>query len=74
MNDIASLYEEQLMLERGTLLAHLHIDKLTPHNAILQTFFNAVANIDKQEYLHQNYVTEISSHIFICATGLLVRV
>lgn len=53
MNDIASSYEEQLMLERGTLLAHLHIDKLTPHNAVLQTFFNAESNVNRQECLHQ---------------------
>lgn len=35
MNDAANLYEEQLVLEKGTLLAHLQIDKLTCDNAIL---------------------------------------
>jgi len=53
MNDVASCYEEQLMLERGTLLTHFPIDKLTPHNAILQTFFNAESNVNREEYLHQ---------------------
>lgn len=52
MNDIANSYEEQLTLERGTFLAHLDIDKLTCYNAILQMFFNAESNINRQEYLH----------------------
>lgn len=72
-DNVANLYEEHLTLEKR-LLAHLQIHKLTRNNSIVQTIsMQSQTYIGNNTYLRSGYITEVSSHLFICAIGSLVR-
>lgn len=73
-DDVANLYEEHLTLEKRPLLAHSQIHKLTRDNSIVQTIsMQSQTYIGNNTYLRGGYITEVSSHLFVCAIGSLVR-